>query len=218
MLKILCIDDDPQFLKKLTQHFEDKDVRVYDYTSLPSLLPKVDACFLDIEICNDNSIIWSKQLKDIPIIFISEHEEYVFDVVKLHVFDFIRKSHFDNEIEQTINNLFQFLYNQNDFLVFQYNSINYRIPLMDILYIETYSHQCIIHTLQSEIVDIKKSFSDLHIEAPYMIKTHHSYIMNIYHCLSLHNKQAYLKNNITLPISYRRSKEVQASFTSMHTK
>lgn len=217
VIKILCIDDDPLFLEQLINCFQNKDVRIFSYTSFPDPIPCVDACFLDIEVSHKNSIHWSKQLHNIPIIFISNHNQYVFDVVKLHVFDFIRKSHFDEEIEETIQKLFHYLYNKNNVIVFQHNNIDYRLNLMDILFVETYSHQCIIHTIDSQTFEFKKSFCDFNISIPYIIKTHHSYMINIYHCLSLHDKQAYLKNNVIIPISYRKYKKVQDSFHTMHT-
>lgn len=218
MLKILCVDDDIEFLDKLVKHFEDKDVRVYSYTSFPSVIPEVDACFLDIEVSEENSIDWSKQIKNLPIIFISNHEQYVFDVVKLQVFDFIRKSHFEEEIEKTISSLLKYLYNKTDFLSLKYKGVDYHIPLMDILYIETYSHQCCIHTIDCKTYEFKKDFQSFQIHVPYLIKTHHSYIMNTYHCLSLNNKKAYLKNDIIIPISFRRKKEVEEAFHSTYIK
>lgn len=215
MIRILCIDDDQQFLDYMIQIFNEyEEIRTYVYTSLPKNIPEVDACFLDIEIYDQNSIDWSRQI-NAPIIFISNYDHYVFDAIKVNIFDCIRKSHFDKEIHQTMNRLLQHLHNHHDFLIFQYKGIQYKIALMDIIYIETYSHHCFIHTTNN-IYDIKKSIKDLHIEAHYLIKTHPSYMVNLYYCLSLSHHHIYMKNNIVIPVSVRKYNYVKSKLNQYY--
>lgn len=216
MINLLCIDDDQKFLNdflKILSEYE--NIRTFTYTSLPKKIPSVDACFLDIEIYNQTSIEWSKQLNNIPIIFVSHYDHYVFDVIKLHIFDYIRKSHFNQEIHQTIHKLLEHLYNHQDFLIFQYKGFQHKIALMDIIYVEIYSHHCFIHTT-SQTYDIKKGFKELNAEAPYLIKTHPSYIINLYYCLSLSHHHAYMKNNLIIPISVRKYSSVKEKFQKHH--
>lgn len=219
MISILCIDDDKEFLNKLVQILDSYEgVRVFAYQDIPSTLPSVDACFLDIEIKNDLSYKLANVFKNIPIIYISNYDHYIFDVIKQDVFDYIRKSHFEDEIYPCIQKLLTYLYNKNQFLNFKYNGIEYRISLMDILYIETYSHHCFIHTIDNHLYEIKKSFSDFQVETSFLIKTHSSYIININHCLSLSKRNAYLKNNTMIPISFRKYKSVVDCFKNQCIK
>ena len=219
MIRILCIDDDLNFLNKIKDsliHYP--DIKTLSYQSIPSTLPIFDACILDIKIHDQLSYKWAKELIDKPIIYISHYDEYVFDVVKMRVFDYIRKSRFDDEFHPSIQRLMKYLYNKDLFISFKYKSQDYRISLLDILYIETYSHQTIIHTINNEIYDIKKSYTDFNIDSSFIVRTHKSYMINMYHCLSLSKNNAYLKNNKVIPISFRKYQEVLHYFKHFQLK
>ncbi|WP_050636483.1 hypothetical protein [Candidatus Stoquefichus sp. SB1] len=89
-------------------------------------------------------ILKTKDFK-IPIILISNYDDYIFQTVHLQIFDFIIKSRLNEEIIETLDHLQDYLEYKSQSIFIEYNGSAYHISINDILYIETLSHHTIIH-------------------------------------------------------------------------
>ena len=119
-IRLAVCDDEAPVLSYLTDQIR-KEFGKYDlcaeadiYTS-PVELGKVmqekpyDAYFLDIDMPKMNGLelarILREQKEEVPLIFVSAKEEYVFQSFEVHPFSFIRKSRFKQDMEKAVCDL-----------------------------------------------------------------------------------------------------------------
>ena len=112
MFMMIIIDDDPKMSEKLKHALEAHHIKsIFTFTSTkncsPELISKASLIFLDIEMPDDNGMEFAKRIRkndaDKKIIFISSHEQYVFDSFAAQPFYFIRKTDFENGIKKKIH-------------------------------------------------------------------------------------------------------------------
>ena len=109
IIKIAICDDEKstlEIIKNITKTiFADKNLSTSIETflepkSLLEVLAKerMDLIFLDIELNKEDGIEVAKEISnmgmDTKIVFISSHEERVFDSLKTHPYGFVRKNNF----------------------------------------------------------------------------------------------------------------------------
>ena len=131
-LRFICIEDDQLFMHKMIDsikaYFQRKEFEVVfeTYQDIPKYLnlKGIHACFFDIEINDKNTIDLIKDIRDreigVPVIVVSQHKDYVFETVHLQIFDYIRKSKFDEEIEHALVRLQSKIHHTLTSVVFNY--------------------------------------------------------------------------------------------------
>lgn len=217
-MKVLCIDDDPIFLGHLRESlnnylFEKNiDVDIISYTEIPSSVPKaVDIFFLDIEI--DKEMIFQyitlirKDNLVTPIVILSNYDRYIHHSVKYHIFDFIRKKDFDNEFRLTMDRIMPILPKGFSYILIKSEGCLKKIRLLDIIYIESFSHSCAIHT-RNDIYDVHKGIKEVLGENyNYFLQVHRSYYINKEHIQTILPDKVLLKEDLSLPVGrkYRQS-------------
>lgn len=210
-MKFFILDDDIHFLdyvkKRITFFYKNKDIDIelLCYTYIPNkILDDIDAYFLDIEIYNTTTFDFVDKIKSknqlIPIIFFSNYDYYVNQSVKYFIFDFIRKRYFNDEIEDTLKRLSSYLDINQKKLIISYNKTITCIKLNDILYIEAYSHNCIIHTINKSYNFNKGIKEILNKNISKLLKIHRSYYINTNYINYISSNDVILNNNIVLPI------------------
>lgn len=219
-MNYFCLDDDIDFLNKLQEKLlsfsiqENIDMKVNISTSIPLEVPSdVDAYFLDIEFPDDNifQFIEKIRLKDlmVPIIIISNYDHYVLDSVKYNIFDFIRKKYFQEEFKQTLNRLIIYQEKLLPTLLIKNEGIQSSIKVREIAYIETYSHNTILHTID-DYIDLKKDTKYiLGDNQKFFVRVHRSYFVNPIYVQAISNDELFLKNNIKIPVGKKYQESVK---------
>ena len=120
MYKVIIIDDnqnDLNMMKNKIINCNKLELECFQDVSKIDMNKNYDAVFIDIDMPMMNGIDFANQYKlkhlDTFIIFVTNHSELVFDTFKVHPFDFIRKEHFDLEIERVIEELIFLLDKKN---------------------------------------------------------------------------------------------------------
>lgn len=210
-MKFFILDDDVDFLNyvkdKITFFYKNKniDIELVCHTCIPQkFFNDIDAYFLDIEIYNNTTFDYVNQIKSrnqfVPIIFFSNYDYYVNQSVKYFIFDFIRKRHFNDEIEDTLERLTSYLDINQKKIIIKNNKTVTCIKLDEILYIEAYSHNCIIHTTNN-IYNFNKGIKEiLNKNISKLSKIHRSYYINITHISFFSSNEVILNKNILLPV------------------
>jgi len=91
-----------------------------------------------------------------------------------------------------------------------------KLPHDDIFYISMLSHTAIIQT-ESNTYEIRKTVEELIEFLPnYFIRCHRSYIVNLMRVDCVYKDSLLLSNEKTLPISRKKSKEVNDAFVKLH--
>ena len=210
-MKFFILDDDINFLNyvknKITVFYKNKNINVelLCNTCIPkNISDDIDAYFLDVEIYNDTTFNFVDKIKNknqfVPIIFFSNYDYYVNKSVKYFIFDFIRKSYFEDEFDDTLKRLTSYLDINQKKIIINNNRTITCIKLNEIFYIEAYSHNCIVHTMDNMYSFNKGIKEILNNNISKLLKIHRSYYINPNHVSSFSSNEVILKNNISLPI------------------
>ena len=93
--------------------------------------------------------------------------------------------------------------------------MTFRIPIRDVLYLESYRRQIILHgkegsdTFYGRLGTIEK---DLEQGSCPFIRIHQSYLVNPYGICRYHPDRVEMENNAVLPISEARQREVKQKY------
>ena len=182
-----------------------------------------DLLFLDIAIPSLNGIDLCKKLKSLydksMVIFISNKEDLVFQTFEVRVFRFVRKNHFNKELQKMAEDILLELRKSDGDSVQTFETRKgdtYSFNLKGILYVEAFGKQCCVVTDKDKKF-VKYSFTDFEkLLADYnFIKVHRSYIINYRFIYAIKNDCVILNNNQQIPISRKRLKDVKSEYIKL---
>ena len=175
--------------------------------------------FLDIDMPRINGLTLASKIRSLDleasIMFISAKEEYVFDAIKVQPFRFIRKSHFQSDLSEALEEYLR----QNEtekedrILTLEIQNEIYRFSIHDIMYIQSKDNYLDIVTDKNHVL-IRYKISDMErlLESYQFLRIHKSYLVNYRYIYTLQGKTVTLENGTTLPVSRYRLSEVQTKF------
>lgn len=214
MYNILLIDDNQNDLRNLQDSLinllpKNNDFHIdccQDVSHIPQL--KYDIVFLDIDMPQMGGFEIAHCFDDCFLIFVTNRDDLVFDCFEYHPFAFIRKFLLNSELENTLSRLLLQLYKKNQLITVHSYGQDIHLKVSDIMYIESYLHNCTIHTLNGDI-SIRTKLSDLkhliHNDSFYNI--HQSFLVNWNYVKSITKYECTLKNQFLIPVSQRKYKE-----------
>lgn len=222
MLKIAICDDEQIILNKTADLMkaELKNLKIKSEISTfingESLLnysniDYFDAIFLDIELKTTNGIDIAKELRnngyDKIIVFITSFADYSIVGYKVNAFRFILKDRWSEELVECIIGIVDKLGLKKIKLE------NLAIAVKDILYVESYKHQVILHLKDEEDYKFYDTLDNVEkkLNSKHLLRVHQSYLVNILYVtdikcyvLTLLNKE-----NIKIPIPKVKYSEVK---------
>ena len=120
----------------------------------------------------------------------SQDVGYLRSIVEANIDAVESKSRINGKIEDTILSEHDFLINTYSY---QYHKINYQVPLRDIVYVEVQKNYLLLYTVansditQFELAQVhrvrkplKELISEIDTAAPYFVRIHGSFIVNLY--------------------------------------
>lgn len=179
-----------------------------------SMLNRFDAVFLDVDMPGLSGeetaeyIIGSE--KTLPIIFVTNHDDFVFSSFRYRPFGFLRKRYIDNELEDIIKRLDKYMAEIERCYTFNSHNKLISVRLNDINYIEVYGHETLVHT-ENAVLTTSKALSAIEKElSEYgFIRTHKSYIVNTRYIFSVERNSIILSNGENLPVSRTKLTDVK---------
>lgn len=176
-MRIYICDDEPKILKDLS----DK-IKSYmpndEVTGIPSgvmLLQelqqhKCDILFLDIDMPEMNGMDVARRLTELEekplLVFVTGHDELVYESLQYHPFGFIRKSYFDEEIEKVLKDCTTELKDRQKHFHFRAGNRDVILLQSDILYFEADSNYLKVNTMsetfrfRSTVTAVENSLAD----------------------------------------------------------
>ena len=144
MLHVAICDDEKKILDDLFEQvrwtFEDADISCYsDGKRLISDNEKspFDIIMLDIDMPEISGFSVAESIQKMAvkplIIFVTSHDELVYDSLMLHPFGFVRKSHMDVELEKVLKDAEEEVASREKHFFFHTSSGNVKLRLEDIL-------------------------------------------------------------------------------------
>lgn len=179
-----------------------------------SMLNRFDAVFLDVDMPGLSGEETAEYIigleKTLPIIFVTNHDDFVFSSFRYRPFGFLRKRYIDSEIEDIIKRLDKYLAEIERCYTFNSHNKLISVRLNDINYIEVYGHETLVHTANA-VLTTSKALSAIEKElSEYgFIRTHKSYIVNTRYIFSVERNSIILSNGENLPVSRTKLTDVK---------
>lgn len=225
----ICICDDEEFnvllLKRiLDSYFRERKV-VCDIITYPNGLSLLhdfkdgctypDVLFMDIILGDSNGVDICKEMRKGgytgTIIFLTGASEYAVSGYELDARGYILKPYKAKLIHETLDRI---LHNSGTvaYTIKIYNRI-IRIPLADILYIESQNTKCVIHCIDNVTYTIYKKLSDVEEELSSngFLRSHRSYLVNMATIISAQSAFI-LENGESVPIRAKNAKEIRNKY------
>lgn len=174
--------------------------------------------FLDIDIPGLDGIELGKKLKaekpDVVIIYISNCEDRVFDAFAAHPFGFVRKSSFLKDVESVvrlyIKEVIQKEKTEESLEVKIQGGIT-RLKINNIMYIECdkdYQDIYMADTSQKVRIQQRMNILEENLKKYGFLRVHTGYLVNHKYVVRIENDHVQLQNDIVVPMSRRRKKEI----------
>lgn len=225
---IAICDDDPIFLamiEKKTKVFFGhtlNDIDIFTFANGDSFFTSLntmnyDLIMLDIDMPGKNGIEISKMLRiqnnEASIIFISNHESYVFQSLHYQPLRFIRKNYLDSELEEALTAFLKVSCKSEPLYTFNTVSTDRIIPIKDIMYLDVYIHKVTVHCTHDEF-EIRKTLNFFQNELkPYgFIRIHKSYLVSYRFIYSINPTSVILTNHTELPISRGKNTHIKEQY------
>lgn len=229
-IHIAVLDDDPQYLSLISKGIceayalQGAEALCSSFTSAADLMQSdsltvFDQFFLDIDLPEDNGIHVAEELNTMlihpVIIFVTNRDELVYEAIRVQPFRYIRKSHFDEEINEEAQ-AFLALKNRKDgnYISFESGGIAMRFNIEDIIYIEAQNQNILISTADQQTHRIRHKISDAEsmLEGKGFIRIHKGYLVNCRYINVIRKDTVILDDRRVLPLSKYRKEEVKMAF------
>lgn len=224
----ICDDDtnDIAIIKKNILQYTietDNNIVVSSYFSASDLLSDYknhlyQIVLLDIEMPDINGMELAKQLRDMDddlfIVFTTSYPEYMYESFEVQPFQFITKPIDYTAISKLFNDIIKKNNrNSKSIVIIDTDGEKNFVPLNDLLYIssmkENKSH--LRYQLTDSSLISKGTLSEVEnlLSARGFVSPSRGFLVNLHQIRSINSTRLLLNNGIELPISRRRSKELQ---------
>ena len=228
MYKVIVCDDEKEILKSIQISVKeslenDEVIAEYECIDDARILmetlkeQKIDVLFLDIDMpyfsgmdiagyINENHL-------DIILVFVTSHDALVYKTFTYRPFGFIRKSYFNQEIDEIALRIKEELNSRKQELLIQKGQEITRVLLGDILYIEADGNYLKIILKDSEL-KIRETMTNIENEllGKGFIRCHKGYLVNSQYVKKLKSGEIEISqesNIITIPVGRSYEKDVR---------
>lgn len=214
--QIFLCDDEPKFLsdlaEKVRQALPDSEITTYsDGGRLLDALSgeDCDILLLDIDMPGLNGLDIAGQLSHPMqqvdqkplLVFVTSHDELVYDSLQFHPFGFVRKGHVDSELPRVLQDSVQELSGHERHFCFHTANADVKLPLDEILYFESEGNYIRLYADTGEyrfrdtLSAIESTLSDSGF-----VRIHKGFLVNQSSVRRLTPEEADLRNGAKLPI------------------
>lgn len=222
MVRIAICDDNKDFAEilktKVTKAAADMGLKcdfvlfegLQDLQSYSS--DKIDICFLDVMLAEGNSLDWltENDLKDKPqIIAVTAFPQEVYNLSQTDACFLLLKSHIDDKsLTCALQKALQNISGKKNTLIVSVGNKNHVIVTDDIVYIESFNNNIVLHLFDHEIT-LYSTMKEFAKNLPFnFLQCHKSYIVNMNHITGFFRHSFTLKNGKTIPIPPKKFNEI----------
>ena len=173
-----------------------------------------DLVYLDIDMPEITGLDIAQKLRmkrsEIEVIFITNKDDLVYDTIRYTPFRFIRKSRFELEFEEAIEQYLSKREAQKALFFFSTEQGKRPINVVLVSYIEVQSHKLTLH-LPDETIFANGNLSDIEKKIQHLgfIRIHSSYLVNFRYIDLIDHKSVILDDKTVLPLSRGRSESTK---------
>ena len=160
-MRICLCDDEPQMLKHISGKVKElvPNAKITEFADGRSLLAGLkeevcDVLLLDIDLPDITGLEVAAHIENMGnkplLIFVTSHDELVYDSLLFHPFGFIRKNFLDEELGKALFDCEKELSHREQFFIFKSSNENIRLNTKQILYLESEGNYLKLFTVDKE--------------------------------------------------------------------
>lgn len=222
-MKVFICDDEPQIVKNISERVKIilPDCTVAEFTDSEKLLEKLsvlkcEILLLDIDMPGLGGLDIARQLNLLSerplLVFVTSHDELVYDSLMFHPFGFIRKSCLKDELEKVLNDCQRELCRKENYFTFKSGSENIRLKVSEILYLESEGNYLKLYA-SGQVYRIRNTIAAMEetLSRKGFIRFHRGFLVNQQAVKSLGTDEAELVTGTKIPIgrNYGEKAKVQ---------
>ena len=221
-MKIAVCDDENKIVEEITsfikKEFPLSEVRSYSdgESFLAASEERPEVLLLDIDMPGISGMEVAASLArekvQTLIVFVTAHDELVYDSFKYHPFAFVRKKFLEEELKSVLSDCEKQLESRKKNFVFQNASRLVTLTQSEILYFEGQANYLAIHTtsgeykMRSTMAGVEKELEDSDF-----LRIHKGFLVNLEHIRVLKTEELELDNGTVLPIGKSYSEAAKKS-------
>lgn len=232
MTIIMCDDDrnDLRMLRANVERFGEKHAvnlsiielnELRNVAQIEALLEKqeVDAVFLDIDMPyisgDDVAEALVEKYPNLCIIFFTNREEMVYDVIRFKPYRFIKKQD-TAKIEEVMNTLVQRSEQEGHILIEKGKAELVKVHVREILYIEAVNHQIVYHMQEEQIIS-RGSIAKLANEFSKFgfVRAHMGCLVNIRHIKYVDKKNIQMNDGTCIVLGGKYKEDLMKNYKIM---
>lgn len=186
-----------------------------------------DLIFLDIEMPKMDGMTASKKLRerkdDVPIVFLTCHDELVYDAFEVKAFRFLKKPVPCEKVHDVLRALEKEVSQTEKILITQKNKL-WEIPLKNVLYLETYGDGTYIYDTLGNVYESSEQLKvwESKLQNKYFYRIHKSFFIALEHVRGVENDIVMLgESGVSLRIARRnigKFKKAYRDYIDKHAK
>ncbi len=221
-MKIAVCDDESKILEEITFFIEKAfpSARIKSYSDGTSFISsgeeRPDVLLADIDMPGmsgmDLAATLASENAQTLVVFVTAHDELVYDSFKYHPFAFVRKKFLEEELRSVLSDCEKEIENQNKRFTFQNASTLVNLAQNEILYFEGQANYLAIHTTGSQY-RMRSTMSAVEEELKNngFLRIHKGFLVNLEHIRILKTEELELDNGEVLPIGKSYSESAKKS-------
>lgn len=185
----------------------------------------LDLLILDIDMPGISGLDLAETLRannlKLLIIFLSNHEEFIFKAIEFQPFRYIRKIKLETEMPIAIQSAVKVIAANSDLhITLDTDDGSIRIMMSEIMYYETEKRKVAVILKNGKKIIVNKNITEMqeHIQNEKFIMIHRSCVVNVDHVHNIHDYAVILDNNETLIVSRPKYKAVKQKILKMWGK
>ena len=229
MINIAVVDDEPIFIDTLINKIADCcsslgiEYLVDKYSNGYNILEnytKYHLVFLDIEMPSIDGIATAKRINDLKgtaeipfIIFVTSHDELVFDALKSFPYSFIRKNMIDIDLSECVSRINSYFKQIHQTIILHSERKDIPIIIDEIVYLEKIKNYVIYHTYNQDYKvrsDMNTEFEK--ISSYSFVRPHIGYAVNNKAIQYIAVDCVLLKDDITIPMNKKYREEIKKKY------
>lgn len=222
-MRIFLCDDEGQILQAMAAEVgrmqPDCQVRCFEGSSELWEALKEERCdvlCLDIDMPGMSGLELADKMEGLAsrplLVFVTGHDELVYDSLKYHPFGFVRKGYFAEEMDRLLRDCKEELAGRDRHFSFQSGAGRVRLPLSEILFFESDGNYVKLAVRAGEPYRFRNTLHALEaaLSGDGFIRIHKGFLVNQRAVRVLRGNEAELENGIRLPIGKSYAQETRS--------
>ena len=150
--------------------------------------------------------------QDIQILFIMGYPDYMAEGYEVDAMHYLMKPVSQEKLVKVMEKAVGNLKSQEKYILLQGNGERLRLPVNKIIYVEVFSHSCVLH-MTDETVETRTSIGKLESElGTEFIRVHRSFLVHLSYIKKIVKAKIFLENGEAVPLERRKYAEVNLAF------